>query len=290
MMMNKKVLIIGASGFIGKYLHQCLLQNKNWTPYKSSEFNVDITNIESIDKCICAEKFDAIVNLSGIATLDIKDRSILFSINSFGVDNLLSVLDSHNFKGKVILTSSAYVYAASDLRQKLDETDLLSPNNLYGCSKILAENFSNLYSERLNITIARPFNAIGVGHKKNFLLPKIIHAFKNNLPEIELGNLDVSRDYSDVRDVARMYECLLEKNNVPNIINFCNGYTASVEELIANLEEITSHRMIVKSNPKFMRKNDVLYQCGSTQRLEDLGFSWRYSLKSTLRWMLSEES
>ncbi|WP_137984288.1 GDP-mannose 4,6-dehydratase, partial [Pseudomonas viridiflava] len=89
-----------------------------------------------------------------------------------------------------------------------------------------------LWHARLPLVITRPFNYTGVGQAENFLLPKIVSHFTQRESTIELGNLDVWRDFSDVRAVTSAYRGLLEARPLGKTLNVCSGVTHSLREVI----------------------------------------------------------
>jgi nucleoside-diphosphate-sugar epimerase len=186
----------------------------------------------------------------------------------------------------VLIASSANVYgnAAEDL---LDETTPAAPANDYAVSKLAMEHMARLWQSRLPIVITRPFNYTGVGQDENFLLPKIVSHFLRKAERIELGNLDVWRDFSDVRAVVSAYRGLLEARPIGQTINVSSGVTHSLREVIEICSEITGHQIITEVNPAFVRENEVKTLCGDNSRLRGLVPEWQTPpLKETLRWML----
>lgn len=285
--MNKpSVLVIGAGGFTGRHVMARL--NATWQPVNAREQGLDLTDPASIGRAIDAVKPDAVINLAAIATLAVTDRDPIFGVNAFGVLNLLEALKQRQFQGRVITASSAYIYGPLQSRAPIPESQPPRPHNLYACAKVLAESFCAMHADDLDIVVTRPFNAIGRGHRDTFLVPKIVKHFRDRAPKIELGNTAVARDYTDVRDLAGMYEALLAAKTPPRLLHLCNGEAVSIDTLIATLSDLTGHKIEVTVNPAFIRANDVLYQCGATDGLKALGFNWQYSLRDTLRWMLDE--
>ena len=107
------------------------------------------------------------------------------------------------------MASSANVYGNSTL-EVLEETAVTQPANGYAVSKLAMEYVAKTYMARLGIVITRPFNYTGVGQEPRYLIPKIVNHFQDRALHIELGNIDVARDFSDVRDIARLTDCLLK--------------------------------------------------------------------------------
>jgi nucleoside-diphosphate-sugar epimerase len=139
----------------------------------------------------------------------------------------------------------------------------------------------------LPIVLTRPFNYTGIGQSELFLLPKIVAHFKRRAERIELGNLDVARDFSDVRDVVRCYRLLADSPARGEAINVCSETCSSLAEILRLCERITGHSMPVSVNPAFVRGNEVRRQLGSAARLRQLiGPLPRRGIEDTLRWML----
>lgn len=286
-MNSKTVLVIGAGGFTGRHV-MAQLSSAGWRPVNAREHGLDLTDPASIGRALDSVKPAAVINLAAIATLAVTDRDPIFAVNAFGVLNLLDALQQRKFSGRVITASSAYIYGPLQSRAPIPETQPPRPHNLYACAKVLAESFCTMHADSLDIVVTRPFNAIGRGHRDTFLVPKIVRHFRERAPGIELGNTAVARDYTDVRDLARMYTALLEAKDPPRLLHLCNGKAVSIDDLIATLSALTGHQIAVSVNPAFIRANDVLYQCGATDGLQQLGFEWQYSLRDTLHWMLDE--
>jgi nucleoside-diphosphate-sugar epimerase len=150
------------------------------------------------------------------------------------------------------------------------------------------EYVARLYTERLPLVIARPFNYTGVGQDGTFLLPKIVNHVRHRAPVIELGNLDVMRDFSDVRTVVEYYARLLEcPRSMGKILNVCSGRAYSLHAVVDIVRELSGHEFSVRVNPAFVRANEVKVLRGSRARLEQLvGPVDDIPLRETLRWML----
>ena len=139
------------------------------------------------------------------------------------------------------------------------------------------------------IVITRPFNYTGVGQAESFLLPKIVDHFRRGAEVIELGNVDVWRDFSDVRAVAQAYRRLLEACPAGSTVNVCSGKSYSLREVIATAERISGRSIEVLSNPAFVRANEVKTLCGDASKLRAIIGDWASPpLEVTLRWMLEQ--
>ena len=148
---------------------------------------------------------------------------------------------------------------------------------------------ARLWQDKLPIVIARPFNYTGVGQSESFLLPKIVAHFRRRAEKIELGNLNVWRDFSDVRAVAQAYSRLLEVHPVGETVNICSGRLHSLREVLDMAERIAGYRMRVEVNPDFVRENEVRTLCGSPAKLQKLIGPWETpELEETMRWMLAD--
>jgi nucleoside-diphosphate-sugar epimerase len=144
--------------------------------------------------------------------------------------------------------------------------------------------------DKLPLFIVRPFNYTGIGQTEDFLLPKIVAHFRRQAPYIELGNIDVWRDFSDVRTVAKIYRRLIEVKPIGQTVNICSGTTHSLREVLTMAENISGHKMEVRVNPAFVRANEVKSLCGDAALLHSLIDECEsLSLEETMRWMLTAE-
>jgi nucleoside-diphosphate-sugar epimerase len=187
----------------------------------------------------------------------------------------------------VLLASSANIYGNS-VEGILDESTPAAPANDYAVSKLAMEYAAALYANRLPLIIARPFNYTGVGQSESFLIPKITSHVRRKAPVIELGNLDVARDFSDVRNVVRVYHRLLQSPlAVSQAFNVCSGKAWSLNEVLTMVREISGHDFEVRVNPAFVRQNEVKTLLGNRTKLnEATGVMPEIELRETLRWML----
>ena len=107
---------------------------------------------------------------------------------------------------------------------------------------------------------------------------------------IELGNIEVARDFSDVRAVVDSYARLLDAPQaIGGLFNVCSGEARTLGGVLDMAAELTGHRMEVRVNPAFVRPDEVRMLCGSRARLESvIGEVAMPSLKETVAWMLAE--
>jgi nucleoside-diphosphate-sugar epimerase len=151
------------------------------------------------------------------------------------------------------------------------------------------EAMAHLWQSQLPLTVVRPFNYIGRGQSKDFVIAKIADHIRRRAPVIELGNLDVERDFSDVRRVVDAYLKLLSLDEPPNgPLNVCSGLGTSLREIIELACELGGHRPEIRVNPAFVRANEVRVLVGNPAALEScIGPLKTYSLRETMAWILS---
>lgn len=285
----KKVLIIGASGFIGKNLVNRLAKDKElFDVIEADENELNLVQPESISRVLARVKPDCVVNLAAIATLHNNDVQAIYNVNAFGVLNLLECLKNSNFKGRFLLASSALVYG-HQTPQIISEDHPTHPMHHYACAKLLAENFCGMYREHFDITVFRLFNVVGCGHRPDFLFPKLVQHFRDRLPSIRLGNIDIARDYVDVRDICNFIAYFLQSARSVHCLHFSSCRATRIRDIIDQLSIITGHVVDVIKDQTFIRACDNPYQCGDNRTLQSLGLGPQYRLNDTLQWMLNEK-
>lgn len=251
-------------------------------------YQIDLSDVTGLRKLLTDIQPDLVVHLAAVAFVGHGAADAFYQVNLIGTRNLLEAIAACGKTPEcVLLASSANVYGNASSGM-LDETTVPSPANDYAVSKLAMEYMASLWQDRLPIVITRPFNYTGVGQTGNFLLPKIVSHFARTAEKIELGNLDVWRDFSDVRAVVSAYRGLLEVKPLGQTVNVSSGITHSLREVIVMCREITGHDIVVEVNPAFVRANEVKTLCGDNARLRSLVGDWKTpQLKETLNWMLA---
>lgn len=301
--MSLKVLITGIAGFTGRYLTSELNQAgyevigvahklpENDIPGVKSVYACDLDNTAELIHVIEKAQPDVVVHLAAIAFVAHGDIDTIYRTNLIGSRNLLETLSrSSKIPVSVLLASSANVYGNSS-GGVLDETTPPAPANDYAVSKLAMEHMARLYMDRLPIIIVRPFNYTGVGQSESFLLPKIVNHVRRHATLIELGNLDVARDFSDVRNVVRFYRYLLSTPAaIGETFNVCSGRAYTLRDVLQMVREISGHDFEVRVNPAFVRSNEVKILLGSRAKLDAALVEQvpQIPLRETLRWMLEE--
>lgn len=294
-MTQPRALITGMKGFTGRYV-AAELQSHGWdvwgvgTQPDAADPRYRCANLldaSALQLVVEDVQPDVVVHLAAIAFVGHGDADAFYRVNLLGTRNLLAVLaDARRKPQCVLLASSANVYGNS-IEGVLTEAAPLNPANDYAVSKLAMEFMARLWMDQLPIVIARPFNYTGVGQSEDFLLPKMAAHFRRRADTIQLGNLDVWRDFSDVRAVAQAYRRLLQICPAGATVNVCSGRMHSLREVLHMMGRISSHSLDVQVNPAFVRGNEVRSLRGSADKLLGLIGDWEVPpLEETLRWML----
>ena len=297
-----RTLVTGAAGFTGRYVADALVRRGHEVhglvhchepgPATGFEYThgADLSDLESVKKIVTEVRPDHVIHLAAIAFVAHGDVEQMYRTNIVGTRQLLEALaEASATPSSVLLASSANVYGNAR-EGVLDETVPPAPANDYGVSKLAMEYVAKLYASRLPITLVRPFNYTGRGQDPNFLLPKIVAHARERVPVIQLGNLDVARDFSDVRTVATAYAKLLtQPAAIGETYNICSGKAVSLRSVLEMVSELSDHSLQVTVNPDLVRANEVRSLCGSAAKLESvIGPLDAIPLRQTLDWMLQD--
>lgn len=295
-----RTLITGVGGFTGGYLARELADRGHEIhgvvhhrlisaiPGVNTLHVCDLKDVAALSKIVGLVQPDNVVHLAAIAFVGHGNIEEMYSTNIVGTRHLLDALSSAvNSPRSVLIASSANIYGNVRGGSIAEETPP-APANDYGVTKLSVEYVTNLYTERLPLIIARPFNYTGVGQTSNFIIPKIVEHIRRGADVIELGNLDVARDFSDVRAVADIYARLLDcQEAIGGTFNVCSGKAISLAEILDMARRISGRDFQVQINPDFVRANEVKHLCGNPSKLEALiGPSQIPPFEQTLRWML----
>ena len=298
--MSKRILVTGASGFIGvnlcRYLihnghNVCALTHRETDLFMPNEqVPVDLQDEQKLFEVLSNYQPDVIVHLAAIASPIHGIIPDLYKVNLCGTENLLNAaVACLPASTRIILASTAGVYGVQKAKYLSEELPL-NPMNHYSISKMDTEILSRQYADSLNIQIIRPFNIIGKGQNKVFLIPKLVDSFKNKTHKIVLGNIDAVRDYVDIDYCVRVIYALISTDEtIVPALNICSGLGYSCRDIISILEEITDQHPEIEVSDQFVRKNEIWRLVGDTTNIKRLmgDFSNPLPLRTVLSQMLS---
>jgi nucleoside-diphosphate-sugar epimerase len=294
-----RTLITGVAGFTGRYVAAALSEcghevhgivhgHEAEVPGVKLTYEADLADLTAVNGIVQEVRPDHVVHLAGIAFVAHGDAEQVYRSNVVGTRQLLETLATlPQSPRSVLLASSANVYGNAQ-EGELDESTTLAPVNDYGVSKVAMEFVASLYMQRLPLIVVRPFNYTGRGQAPQFVIPKIVNHARNRTSLIELGNLEIARDFSDVRVVADIYRRLIdEPGAVGGTYNVCSGEAVTLQQVLDLVSRISGHCFEVRVNPEFVRANEVRVLRGSNARLRRvIDLPPPIPFEETLRWML----
>ncbi len=293
-----RALITGLKGFTGHYLareltlagYQVYGTVQGEQALDEGVYSLDLNDRLGVKALVDEVRPDVVAHLAAISFVAHGDAEAIYRVNVLGTRNLLESLDTLKHRPRaVLLASSANIYGNTNT-EVISEAEPALPANDYGVSKLAMEHMARLWMDKLPIVITRPFNYTGVGQPENFLLAKIVRHFQQHSAHIELGNLDVARDFSDVRTVAKAYARLLQLSPAGHTFNICSGKAYTLREIITMVENLAGYQINVRVNPAFVRANEVYKLMGDAGKLlQFIGELPEIPLIDTLAWMLASD-
>jgi nucleoside-diphosphate-sugar epimerase len=281
------IAVTGADGFTGTHF----LQAAGARGIAAVALAGDLTDARAVADAVARLAPRRVLHLAGIAFVGHADPRALYEVNLLGTINLLEALCALPQAPEcVVLASSAQVYGNAAL-PPISESTPPAPASHYAVSKLAMEMAAARYAVRLPIVIARPFNYTGLGQSDAFVVPKLVDHFRRRAPAIQLGDIDVEREFNDVRFVCEAYLGLLEQGVPGETYNVCSGNPVTLRELLETLERLTGHAPAVERDPALVRPIEVRRLCGDPTRLQQtVGPLAVPPLEDTLRWMLAAEA
>jgi GDP-4-dehydro-6-deoxy-D-mannose reductase len=303
----KKVLITGATGFVGNHLIASLLSQNAFEiigTYRSDSGQmsegvtfekIDLLNQEAVDSLIEKHKPEIVYHLAGLASAaeSFKNPANYITNNIIGELTVLEALRKHELnETKVLIVSTAEVYGSinpDDL--PIDEDTRLRPVNPYAVSKISQDYLGLQYqlSYKMHIIRVRPFNHIGPGQRDSFVLSsfakQIAEIEKGKIePVIQVGNLEAKRDFTDVRDMVKAYQLAIEKGEKGDVYNIGSGVSRKIEDILNSLLSFSTAKIEVQTDPARLRPVDVPeIVCDSTKFTTLTGWKPEMQFDKTLQ-------
>ena len=272
--MTEKMLLIGGTGFVGRHMQELLSSEYNVTATGSS---TDIRDFDKIRALIKDYLPDYVVNLASITTVkeSFDNPFDTYKIGICGSLNLLISLKQIGFKGRMLNISSSEVYG-HPVKEQLPITEDITPKPLspYAVNKISVEALCYQWSqtESFEVVTARPFTHIGPGQSERFSISNFAKQIAEIItgerePVIYVGNINTTRDFTDVRDVACAYRILLLKGKNGGIYNICSGKETSILFLINGLIKLSNIDIKIETNKTLFRESEQQFMLGSYNKI-----------------------
>jgi GDP-4-dehydro-6-deoxy-D-mannose reductase len=283
------VLVTGAAGFAGGHLVD-FLRSAGATVTGWRRQDVDLLNRQGVEQAIGALRPDAVFHCAGAAHVAGSWRNAreTFAVNVMGTRHLLEALRRTGVAARVLIPGSSYVYRESD--QPLSESDPVKPTSPYALSKLAQEMLGRKACEEIgqHVFLTRSFNHIGPRQKPSFAasgFARQIAMIERGVtsPVIEVGNLEASRDLTDVRDTVRAYRAILERGRPGVVYNVCSGTAHKIREVLERLVSLSSASIEIRVNAERYRPSDAALLVGNPSRIKkEVGWEPAIGLDETL--------
>jgi len=315
---KKNVIITGVTGQDGSYLAKYLLE-KNYKIYgvtrNIDKFNranleylgilnhinikaINLKNYKAVKNLLIQIKPLEIYNLSGVTSVSYSFSNLLETFESIilPTQNFLESIRSLNINSKYYNSCSSECYG-NVTKGKSNESNLFKPVSPYGLAKQISFNITKYYREKYNI-----FSSSGISYNhesplrgKNFICKKIISEAikikKNKKKSMEIGNLNISRDWGWAPDFVRAYSKII-KHKQPTDFVICSDNNHSLKYIInyvfSKLD--LDYKKYVKISKNFIRENDIIRSAGDNSKIiSTLNWEPSYKMSNILDSMIENE-
>ncbi len=315
---NKRVLVTGADGFIGSHLVEMLIKKgaivKALSLYNS--FNnwgwlEDLSNLEDIqvvtgdvrDPHFCSsitKEIDVIFNLAALIAIPYSYTAphSYVDTNIKGTLNICQAALENNVS-RVIQISTSEVYGTA-LYVPIDEKHPLQAQSPYSATKIGADAIATSFYHAFNlpVVIARPFNTYGPRQSARAVIPTIISQIASGAREIKIGDTRPTRDFNYVLDTCKGMIFLAECDAaIGQVVNIGSNHEVSVGDVFSMIKRLMRSDAVLSVDQERMRPKTSEVQrlwCDNTKINNLTGFKPDYTLEEglerTIEWFVKPEN
>jgi len=290
-----KYLITGFSGFVSQHFLDFLEKNQKkcevlgldinkpkfdisrYSNIRCSFAELNLLNSEEVKNVLTSFKPDYILHLASYSSVAFSwQQPVTAFVNNLNIFlNLVDQVRLLKLNCRILSVGSSEEYGAIH-KDKLPltedmEVDPLSP---YAVARVSQEQLSKIYCTgyNLDIVMTRSFNHIGPGQLEKFAIPsfvkKLLDIKKTGNKFIAVGNIDIVRDFVDVRDVVRAYFLLLKNGQKGQIYNICSGKGYTLKEILVKLMWQLNLSIALQTDPQLVRPSDNDIIVGSNEKIK----------------------
>lgn len=308
-----KLIITGIGGFVAYHFIEYLksiqsnleilgLDIADNIEINYSKFNykkIDLRNYNEVFEILSEYKPDYILHLASISSVS---KSWTMPLDSFinNTNIFLNIVESIRqlkLSTRILSIGSSEEYGKYSANQMpLKETDELHPANPYAIARVSQEMLSKLYADEygLNIVMTRSFNHIGIKQKSTFVVAsfveQLINIKTNKQTSIKVGNIEIIRDFLDVRDVVEVYYKLLKFGKKGEIYNVCSNRGIKLLDIIKIISDILNIKPIIEIDKSRIRPDDNMIIIGDNSKIKkEFGFTPKYLITESLKEIVNEK-
>ena len=293
-----KILITGISGFAARHFLNYLnekepgsevagIYNETIPEFDTAllpSLNISLHKADLLDKKTLEEiiqnfKPEYILHLAGRSSVADSWKNPAASVmdNTNFFLNIAEIVRTNKLKCRILSVGSTEEYGNANAGLPLKETDCPEPASPYGVARVLQQKLVAIYANSYHVDIVhtRSFNHIGPYQKFDYVIAsfarQIVQQDKEKRERIELntGDVNVIRDFSDVRDVVRAYYLLLLKGKSGQTYNVCSGQGYVLKDIITMLSEKIGKPVYHSVDEKNFRPSENKVIVGSYEKLKN---------------------
>lgn len=275
----KRLLVTGRHGFVGGTLARMVATDPvldGWQLIETPE-TWDLRDPLATQVTVEDAAPDAVLHLAAQSWVPdaFKDPATTLAVNVLGTLHLLQALQRTGFRGRMVFAGTGDVYGrVPDDALPVAEARLPAPRNPYSVSKLAAEALCYQWTvtEGLDIVMTRPFNHIGAGQSERFVVSDFARQVAQikcgrRKPVVMVGDIDVTRDFTDVGDVIRAYFALLRAGATGEVYNVCSGRDRSIRSLLERLAALAGVTVSIEQEPARMRRSEQRRMRGDPDKI-----------------------
>lgn len=295
-----RLLVTGGSGFVGGHVRNAVeLGLFGDCDFLQPPEGWDLRDASAVEMLVGKLRPDAVIHLAAQSFVprSFEDPRETLDINLFGTLNLIQALRRHDFAGRMLFISSADVYGlVPEDALPVDEGRKPAPRSPYAVSKLAGEELCLQWqrTDKADVVVVRPFNHVGPGQDPRFVLPSLARqvvaiAAGDAPPVIDVGDIDTTRDFTDVRDVVMAYAAILQHGVSGRLYLVGSGCECRIRDLLSRMCELAGIDPEIRQDASRLRPAEQRRMVASPALLmQETGWAPRIPMDTTLKDILED--